>query len=375
MTNTIDLMAGHCSSVSEAQIRGVAYTWSLMRPVAAKYGINLIVRDGPYKPRTELTNNGQRCFEGLGPEGVKYMGRAARDFGIPVAAEIMSQTDLRHFFRYFDIKRDIIWAGARDSQCYGLLAFMGLTPFSAIVKNAMQGPLANEAKGSIERFTEPTRDENIHREYRRLVRQYPQAFEQNPDKVLAYCLRGHAWPIAPDGRLDMEQQERLLKRVHQYPGSRNVNNIEAINTLREHTHFQEHGIKIFYDPSHVFGGTPNGRGVSANQLRRLIGEYAIRAITEFGFDGLLIEVHDTSKTALTDQDQALVTTYNGIDYSQTNMGEAPRESERPLSLVDILKGIIQDRVDRKLIRVSPQELASDFAILDSIRWNTHPLSR
>lgn len=369
MVNTIDVIAGHCSSVNEAQIRGVVYTSSLMLPVLEKYGINHMVRDGPYKPRTELMNNGTRNFEGLGPEGVEYMGRAARDFGVPVATEIMSQTDLRHFFNHFDIHRDRLWVGARDSQGYALLTFLGLTPFSAIVKNAMQGTLPNDAKGSLERFTEPTENPDILAEYDLLVDGNRLAYVKNPNKVLAYCLRGHVWPIAPDGKVDLELKDRLLQRQHQYVGSRNVNNIEAIGALREHPFFQKHGIRIYYDPSHVFGGTPNCSGTSANQLRKLIGEYAIRAVTEFGYDGLLIEVHDTSITARTDRDQALVTTYNGIDYSQTNMGEAPKESERPLSLVDILKGIMQDRVNRKLVRVSHQELAEDFAVLDNISWN------
>lgn len=372
MVTTIDVIAGHCSSVNEAQIRSVAYTWSLMRPVAAKYGINLMQRDGPYKPRTELTNNGTRNFEGLGPAGVEYMGRAAKDFGVPVAAEIMSQTDLRYFFSHLDIHRDVLWAGSRDSQGYALLAFLGLTPFSAVVKNPMQGALPNDAKGSLERFTEPATDPNILAEYDRLVDRNPIAYIKNPNRMLTYCLRGHVWPNAPDGKVDLELKEILLKRPHQHVGSRNVNNIEAIGVLKYHPFFQQHGIRIYYDPSHIFGGTPNGSGVSANQLRRLIGEYAIMAITEFGYNGLLIEVHDTSKTAKTDKDQALVTTFNGIDYSQTNMGEAPRESERPLSLVDILKGIIQDRVDRKLVEVSPQELALDFATLDGIKWNMQP---
>ena len=372
MVKEIDLTAGHCSSITEAEVRSMAYTIGQIRPIAKRYGINAKLRDGPYKPRTELRNGGKRNFEGVGPDGLKWMGRAANDFKVPVAAEIMSQTDLRYFFGNLDVRRDMIWAGARDSQGYGLLAFMGLTPFSAMVKNPMQGTLPNEAKGSLERFTEPTEDENILREYRRLVGEYETAFMKNPDKVLAYCIRGQSWPIGPDGRIAMNEKERLLKKPYQHSGSRNVNNIETIHALREHPFFQEHGIKIVYDPSHVFGGTPNGSGVSANHLKRLIGEYAIKAITEFGFDALLIEVHDTSGDAKTDKDQALVTTYAGIDYARTNMVEEPTPHEKPLSLVDIVKALIMDRVARKMTDVTPQQLSMDMAALDNIRWNMSP---
>lgn len=373
MIKEIDLIAGHCSSLIESEVRSVSYALAQIKPVAKRYGINIGQRDGPYKPRTELQNNGKRNFEGVGPVGLEWLGRAARDFELPVAAEIMYAGDLPHFFHNLDPLRDITWAGARDSQNYALLAFLGLTPFNIMVKNPLHGVLPGQAKGSLERITHPTTDENIVSYYRYIVRSYPNSRISNPSRKLVYCIRGYEWPVTPDGRVDEEQKERILQRLHQYRGSRNVNNIESIATLRNLEYFQEQGIRIFFDPSHVFGGTVSNReaqaGITSNKLRRLIGEYAIKSITEFGYDGLLIEVHDTSKHAKTDKDQALVITYNGVDYSETNMSEKPAEDERPLSLVDIVKQLMTHQVASGNARVSLERLAEDHKSLDAIKWN------
>ena len=156
--------------------------------------------------------------------------------------------------------------------------------------------------------------------------------------------------------------EQRRKDPNEHPDARNFNNIGDISVLKEDVHFKSYGIQIFYDPSHVFGG-------KNNQVRRKIGEHAIKAITEFGYDGLEIEVNDQSAFGLTDKDQALVTTFNGIDWQQTKMGKEPKPDDKPLSLVDIVKQLIADRVARNIVAVDPAKLVRDYRALDKIAWN------
>lgn len=367
----ITVIAGVCSAVVKADVFDMGYKLHRMQPVVKPYKIMLEERAGAYKPRTESQNNGKRIFEGVGPIGLQWLGDAAREFNMPVATEIMYAGDLPHFFHSLDPLRDTAWIGARDNQNYALLAFLGLAPFHVMIKNPLHGVLPVQAKGSFDRITHPTTDENIVAEYNHLVRSYPNGKLPNTNRRLVYCIRGQEWPIGPDGRVDERQREITLERPHQYRSARNVNNIESVTVLREHSYFQEHGIQIFFDPSHIFGGTGDARvGITPNQTRKLIGEYAVRAVTEFGYDGLLIEVHDKSRTAKTDKDQALVTTYNGIDYTETNMGQKPSDDERPLSLVDILKKLMAHQVLSRRVDIPPEKLTADQKALDDlVRWD------
>lgn len=370
MPEEITVIAGGCSALNREDVIQRAYPLSQIQQITKPYKINVKQRECVYKPRTESQNNGVPIFEGVGPEGLPWLRDAAREFGLPIATEIMDSGDLPSFFQHLNPLRDTLWVGARDSQAYGILTFLGLTPFNAMVKNPMQGILPIIAKGSLDRITFPTKTKYILDRYEAMCGMYPNSKIENPNKELVYCIRGNEWYISPDGRVDEELKEIMLTKPHQHRGSRNVNNIESIGVLRNHPYFQEHGIKIFYDPSHVFGGTADLRaGVSANQLRRLIGEYAIKAITEFGYDGLMIEVHDKSKYAKTDKEQALVMTYNCIEYPETNMGEKPGDDDKPLSLVDIVKRLMAHQVSSKNLNISPEKLLADQRTLDdTVRW-------
>ena len=370
MPENIEIIAGHCSVLNLGGVLSMGYGLNQMNEVTKPYKISFRQRGGAWKPRTESQTNKKRNFEGVGPIGLEWLAKSAKEFGIPIATEIMYAGDLVHFFHRLDPLRDIAWAGARDNMNYALLAYLGLSPFNILLKSPLHGINTKEAKGSLDRITYPTEDENIITDYKHLSRPYPNSRVSNPNKQIIYCIRGQSWPIGPDGRLDESQYERLLERRDQHRGSRNVNNVASIQVLREHPYFQEHGIKLFYDPSHVFGGEGDIKaGITPNQMRKLIGEYAIMAIKEFEYDGLMIEVNDTSKAAKTDKEQALVTTYNGIDYSETNMGTEPSESDRPFSLVEIVKELINIQFGRGL-GVPPEKLKRDLLTLDNIRWNS-----
>ena len=371
MQEEITVTAGGCSALTRKDVMQRAYQLSQIQQVAKPYKINVRQRECVYKPRTESQSNGVPVFEGVGPDGLPWLGEAAREFGLPIATEIMDSGDLPYFLKSLDPIRDTAWVGARDSQAYGLLSFLGLSPFNVMIKNPMQGVVSVQAKGSFDRITFPTKTEYIRKRYGEMTRDCPNSNVENPNKELVYCIRGQEWMIGPDGGVDEEQKERTLARQYQHCSSRNVNNIESIHVLRQHPYFQQHRIKIFYDPSHVFGGTADEKaGITSNQLRKLIGEYAIAAIRDFSYDGLMIEVHDRSRTAKTDKDQALVTTYNGIDYAETNMGQKPSDDEKPMSLVDILKVLMAHQfVSGNAKNVAHEQLTLDQRVLDSIRWD------
>ena len=72
-------------------------------------------------------------------------------------------------------------------------------------------------------------------------------------------------------------------------------------------------------------------------MRNKIGEYAIKAITEFGYDGIIIEVNDFSAASKCDADQAMLSSPN-IDWSKTYVRKEP--SMKPITLADIVAEII-----------------------------------
>ena len=75
------VMAGPCSVEDEKQIMATA--------VAVKKAGATILRGGAFKPRTS-----PYAFQGLGEEGLEYLAEARELTGLPIVAEIMSQTQL-----------------------------------------------------------------------------------------------------------------------------------------------------------------------------------------------------------------------------------------------------------------------------------------
>jgi hypothetical protein len=124
-------------------------------------------------------------------------------------------------------------------------------------------------------------------------------------------------------------------------------------------YFAEHGIKLGHDPSHTWGG-------ETHQMRRNIGESAIKAVTQYGYDWIMVEVNDRSKEAKCDGDQALFTTLNGIDWDQTHGGEPP-EGQEPITLVDIVEELMLWQVQQG--NASGENLEADIQRLQAIRWD------
>ena len=367
MSKKITIKQGPCAVESEKQIWDMTHKGSLVRDIAAPYNIDVQERGGPWKPRTKylVQNNGdtEYVFEGTGVEGLGWFAEATRKYGMHPVLEIMHADALKYVYDVLDPENATLQVGARTSQAFALLAFLGLTPYDVIVKNPIQGVDPEEAIGSLQRITHPSSNPITITEFYNMlgIRDAP-LYDSRPERVVGYYTRGQKWPIDPSGVETPEflsYVEALAKRPDQHPDSRNLNNIGAIRLLREMEYFAEHGIKLGHDPSHTWGG-------ETHQMRRNIGEYALRAIKEYGYDWVMVEVSDKSKVAKCDGDQALFTTLNGIDWDQTHGGEPPEEL-KPITLVDIVEELMLWQVQQG--NASGENLEADIQRLQAIRWD------
>lgn len=332
----IYIMAGPCAVESREGISKMAYTLSLIDElVDDEYEIELNIRGGAWKPRTLLKENGEKVFEGTREGGLKWMADEAEKYSLPIITEVMSEMDIRHFHRYLDPERDILQIGARTSQAFALLYAIGGTAFAAMIKNPQHGVNVKEAKGAIERL------------------------ENNREKL--FCIRGYQLILPDEGSDEYESyMDELYSDPDQHRDSRNVNNIKDIHRLREDPFFDD--VLMIHDPSHTWGG-------KTDEMRRKIGEYAIKAITEHKYDGIIIEVKDDSADAKCDAAQALVTTTNGIDWSKTYVGEEPEIM--PITLVDIVCEIMAYQAEQ--LGLSEEKLEKDQDRLRRvIRWDMSP---
>lgn len=307
-------------------------------------------RGGAWKPRTEYWNgDGERVFEGTREEGLLWLSEVGDKYDLPIFTECMSEQDLRHFGRMLDYDRDYLQVGARTSKAYPLLHAIGGTPFGVLIKSPEQGVNPRDAVGSLQRF------------------------EKNDD--LIYCLRGSVI-TDPNGLTDENSpvMTTALQGEGQHPESRNFNNIGQIDLLRNDPDargwFEENEVRLFYDPSHTFGG-------ANDEVRRMIGEYAIKAITDpkLQYDGLIIEVNDRPDLAKCDGAQATLTTTNGVEWEQTNAGQyrsvrpngGRNPNPEPYGLVDIFSELVDHQAERLDIDQSRAEEIKDQ--LYGLKWN------
>lgn len=126
------IAAGPCAVESKDQVATIA------REVK-KLGANMI-RGGAYKPRTSPYS-----FQGLGPEGLKYLKSASDETGLPVVSEILDLSDYPNFIHTVDM----LQIGSRNSQNFSLLKFVGSQHKPVLLKNGM-GNSTSEWLGSAE---------------------------------------------------------------------------------------------------------------------------------------------------------------------------------------------------------------------------------
>ena len=120
----IAIIAGPCSVESRTQILETAHA-------VREAGANAL-RGGVFKPRTS-----PYAFQGLGEEGLEYLVEAREQTGMPIVAEIMSQSQLDVMLKYVDV----LQIGARNMQNYNLLRAVGETRTPVLLKRGLSGTI------------------------------------------------------------------------------------------------------------------------------------------------------------------------------------------------------------------------------------------
>jgi 3-deoxy-7-phosphoheptulonate synthase len=122
--NDIAIIAGPCSIESRTQILETAHA-------VREAGANAL-RGGAFKPRTSPYS-----FQGLGEEGLEYLAEAREQTGMPIVAEIMSQTQLELMIKYVDV----LQIGARNMQNFNLLREVGETRTTVLLKRGLSATI------------------------------------------------------------------------------------------------------------------------------------------------------------------------------------------------------------------------------------------
>jgi 3-deoxy-7-phosphoheptulonate synthase len=122
--NDIAIIAGPCAIESRTQILETAQA-------VREAGANAL-RGGVFKPRTSPYS-----FQGLGEEGLEYLAEARERTGMPIVAEIMSQTQLSLMVKYVDV----LQTGARNMQNFNLLRAIGETRTSVLLKRGLSATI------------------------------------------------------------------------------------------------------------------------------------------------------------------------------------------------------------------------------------------
>ncbi|MBC7382697.1 MAG: 3-deoxy-7-phosphoheptulonate synthase [Bacteroidia bacterium] len=120
-THFANIIAGPCSVESEEQIFETAAFLS-------KNGIRFM-RGGAYKPRTSPYS-----FRGLGKEGLRLMGQAAKQYNLSIVTELMDLSLLDEVMQY----TDIVQIGSRNMANFYLLAELGKINKPVMLKRGMQ---------------------------------------------------------------------------------------------------------------------------------------------------------------------------------------------------------------------------------------------
>jgi len=122
--NEIVVIAGPCSVESRTQLLETAQA-------VREAGANAL-RGGVFKPRTSPYS-----FQGLGEEGLEYLAEAHQQTGMPIVAEIMSQTQLELMVKYVHV----LQVGARNMQNFNLLRAIGETRRAVLLKRGMSATI------------------------------------------------------------------------------------------------------------------------------------------------------------------------------------------------------------------------------------------
>ena len=300
------VIAGPCSAESEEQVMETAKGLRDM-------GIN-VFRAGIWKPRTH-----PGCFEGVGSEGLRWMQKAKKEYGLKIATEVASE---KHVFECLKFGVDLVWIGARTTA----------NPF--------------------------------------LVQEIADALKDTDIPVLVKN------PANPDLDLWIGALERLnragikkLGIIHR--GFSTFDKIQYRNdpqwqvAIELRNRFPE--LPFFVDPSHMAGCKDYIREISQRSL-------------DLGFEGLMIESHCNPSVALSDSRQQLTPAeLSDLLYNQITVKDKDSDSPIWKENIDQLRAKI-DIIDENILyalgsrmkisrKIGEFKRDSNIAILQTSRWD------
>jgi chorismate mutase len=247
------VIAGPCSAESEQQVMQTA---AALKPL----GVHLF-RAGIWKPRSRPNS-----FEGVGLQGLDWLGRVKRELGMRVTTEVATA---RHVEEALKQEIDVLWIGARTT----------VNPFA------------------VQEIADALRGVNVPVMVKNPV---------NPDLALWI---GAIERIYQAGINDLAAIHRGFSS---YQPSKYRNAPVWQIPIELKARFQN--LPVIVDPSHIGGS------------RELIHPLAQRAL-DLGYDGVMIETHPNPAEALSDAEQqvtpaALAEILRQLQVRKTNYDDA-----------------------------------------------------
>ena len=269
------VVAGPCSAESEEQVMETAKGLK-------EIGIN-VFRAGIWKPRTH-----PGCFEGIGVEGLSWLQKVQKEYGLKVATEVAGEKHVAECLRH---GVDMVWLGARTTANPFLVqeiadALKG-TDIPVLVKNPVNADL-DLWIGALERLN------------------------RAGVKKLGVIHRGFSTFDKIKYRNDPQWQVAIELRSR-YPE-----------------------LPFFVDPSHLGGS------------RDYILEISQRSL-DLGFEGLMIESHCNPSVALSDAKQQLTPAeLSDLIYNQMVVRDKDSDSPQWKENIDQLRAKI-DVIDENIL--------------------------
>jgi len=300
------VIAGPCSAESEEQVMTTAKGLS-------DFGIH-VFRAGIWKPRTHPGS-----FEGVGAEGLKWMQKAKKEYGMFICTEVASE---KHVFECIKHGVDMVWLGARTTANPFLVQEIADalkdTDMPVLVKNPVN-PDIDLWVGALERLNRAgiTKLGIIHR-----------GFSSSQKMV---------YRNDPGWRLAIELRTR-------YPE-----------------------MPFFADPSHMAGD------------RRYLKELSQRAM-DLGLEGLMIESHCDPSCALSDAKQQLTPSDLKVMLESLIIRDSDTDSADYRENIDQLRAQI-DVIDENLLftlasrmnisrKIGNYKKEHNIAIIQASRWDS-----
>ena len=300
------VVAGPCSAETEEQVMETAKGLK-------ELGIN-VYRAGIWKPRTHPGS-----FEGIGTEGLKWMQRAKKEYGLKISTEVASE---KHVYECLKFGVDLVWLGARTTA----------NPF--------------------------------------LVQEIADALKDTDIPVLVKN------PVNPDLDLGIGALERLnragirkLGVIHR--GFSTFDKIQYRNdpqwqvAIELRSRYPE--LPFFVDPSHMGGSKAYIREISQRSL-------------DLGFEGLMIESHCNPSVALSDAKQQLTPAeLRNLLYDQITVKDKDSDAPEWKENIDQLRAKI-DIIDENILyalgsrmkisrQIGEYKKNNNIAILQTSRWD------